>query len=110
MPGENLRLSIDGSLQLAAMHALEQEVAVKRTQTDRNGSGHYRATVGAVVVEDPNNGQVLALASYPSYDPSVFASAISSADYAALTNPAANSPLDDRAIGGIYCPDRPSSW
>ncbi|HET9117267.1 MAG TPA: penicillin-binding transpeptidase domain-containing protein, partial [Pseudonocardiaceae bacterium] len=104
VPGQNLRLSIDGSLQVATMQALDQEVAVKRTQTDPDGSGHYRATGGAVVVEDPNNGQLLALASYPSYDPSVFAGGISAADYAALTDPRANSPLDDRALGGVYFP------
>jgi penicillin-binding protein 2 len=104
VPGDNVRLTIEGDVQLAAMGALSQEVALKRTQIDPNGSGNYRATGGAVVVEDPTSGQVLALASYPTYDPSVFAGGISNANYAALTSPAANSPLDDRAIGGQYFP------
>lgn len=104
VPGTNLRLSIDSNLQQAAMAALTQEAAVKRTQIDPDGSGHYRATGGAAVVEDPNNGQILALASYPTYDPSLFAGGISAANYAQLTSPAANSPLDDRAIAGQYFP------
>jgi penicillin-binding protein 2 len=104
VPGDNLRLTIDGNLQQAAMAALTQEAALKRTQVDPDGSGYYRATGGAAVVEDPNNGQILALASYPTYDPSLFAGGISTANYASLTNPAANSPLDNRAIAGQYFP------
>ncbi|MDA8044584.1 MAG: penicillin-binding protein 2 [Actinomycetota bacterium] len=104
VPGSNLRLTIDGTVQQAAMAALSQEAAIKRTQVDPDGSGNYRATGGAVVVEDPNNGQILAMASYPTYNPSLFAGGISNANYAALTNPSANSPLDDRAIGGQYFP------
>lgn len=104
VPGASLRLTIDGNVQQAAMAALSQEAALKRSQVDPDGSGHYRATGGAVVVEDPRTGQLLAVASYPTYDPAQFAGGISSAHYAALTNPAANSPLDDRAISGQYFP------
>ncbi len=104
IPGANLRLTIDGTVQQAAMQALQQEVALKRTQIDTDGSGLYRATGGAVVVESPSNGQVLALASYPTYDPSLFSGGITQANYNQLTNPAANSPLEDRAIGGTYFP------
>jgi penicillin-binding protein 2 len=104
VPGQNLRLTLDGSVQEAAMGALDQEVALKRTQTDPDGSGDYRATGGAVVVESPSNGQVLALASYPTYDPSVFVGGISASDYAHLTAPGAGDPLDDKAISGQYFP------
>lgn len=104
VPGADLRLTIDGSVQEAAVQALQQEVALKRTQTDPDGSGLYRATGGAVVVENPTNGQILALASYPTYDPSLFAGGISTANYAQLTSPSANSPLDNRAIAGVYFP------
>ena len=103
-PGLNIRLSIDGNVQAAAVAALDQEIKLKRTQVAPDGSGAYRATGGAVVVESPKDGRVIALATYPSYDPSLFAGGISAANYARLTSPASHSPLDDRAIAGQYFP------
>jgi len=104
VPGYNLRLSIDGSLQLYAEQTLAQEAAIKRGENAGDGSGNFRTDSGALVVEDPNNGQLLALATYPNYDPSLFAGGISQAAYAKLTSPAAHDPLEDRAIGGQYFP------
>ncbi|HET9077593.1 MAG TPA: penicillin-binding transpeptidase domain-containing protein, partial [Acidimicrobiales bacterium] len=104
VPGQNIRLTIDGTVQLAAVRALAQETAIKRTQVDTDGSGNYRSNTGAVVVEDPHNGQLLALATYPTYNPALFAGGITQAAYAALTSPASHYPLDDRALGGQYFP------
>ena len=104
VPGYNIRLSIDGTVQTAATNALAQEIAIKRKQVDTDGSGLYRATGGAVVVEDPNNGKILAMASYPTYNPSWFIGGISTAHYATLTSPASGSPLENRAIAGQYFP------
>jgi penicillin-binding protein 2 len=104
VPGDNIRLSISGRVQLAALQALEQEAAIKHGQVDPDGSGYYRATGGAVVVEDPSTGQLLALATYPTYDPDWFVGGISTTHYAELTSPAADSPLEDRAISGEYFP------
>ncbi|QIQ22341.1 penicillin-binding protein 2 [Zophobihabitans entericus] len=57
----------------------------------------------AVVALDPNNGEVLALVSSPSYDPNLFVGGISGTDYnALLTNP--NKPLFNRAMQGTYPP------
>lgn len=102
--GQNVRLTIDGTIQEAAVNALAQETAIKRTQLNSDGSGPYRAATGAVVVEDPRNGQLVALASYPTYDPSLFARGISEAAYAKLTSPASHYPLEDRAVSGEYFP------
>ncbi len=104
VPGQNVRLSIDGSVQAAAVNALAQETAIKRTQVDTDGSGNYRAASGAVVVEDPTNGQIIALATYPTYNPALFAKGITEAQYAQLTSPASHYPLEDRAVGGQYFP------
>lgn len=104
VPGDNLRLSISGTIQETALTALEQEAALKHTQIDPDGSGYYRATGGAVVVENPNTGHLLALATYPTYNPNWFIGGISNANYAQLINPAAQSPLEDRAISGEYFP------
>src|SRR6185295_12064310 len=64
-PGENLVLSLDMKLQMAAQEAL----------------GEAR---GAVVAIDPRNGDVLALVSTPSFDPNRFAAGLSRRDYVAL--------------------------
>lgn len=58
-PGEPLTLTIDERLQYVA----EREIAVAV-------DAHHAAS-GSVVVIDPNNGDILALASYPTYDPNL---------------------------------------
>ncbi|OYW85798.1 hypothetical protein B7Z17_01655, partial [Candidatus Saccharibacteria bacterium 32-49-10] len=59
-PGENLALSIDRNIQSYAEEALEQ--GVKRAH----------ATEGSVLVMNPNNGEVLAMANYPTYSPAEY--------------------------------------
>ncbi|MHA7840945.1 MAG: penicillin-binding protein 2 [Gammaproteobacteria bacterium] len=82
IPGDNIYLTIDASLQIAAEKAL----------------GEQR---GAVVAIDPNNGDILALVSQPSYDPNLFVQGISHKAYEALKN-APGRPLYNRAIRGQY--------
>ena len=53
---------------------------------------------------EARTGRVVALASYPSYDPGVFEDGISSREYAALLDEANGSPLLFRAIQGAYAP------
>lgn len=111
IPGQNLRLSISMTLQNRAQEALEQAFPVARKQPPYHGSlgvVPYNAHSGAAVVENPNNGQVLALATEPTYNPAVFVGGISEANYRALTSPASFDPLMDRAIQGAYAPG--STW
>ena len=61
-----------------------------------------------MVVEDPRNGQVLALATYPDYNPSDFLGGISEAKWKYYNNPSNNFPLIDRAISTGYAPG--STW
>ncbi len=82
--GEDLFLSIDLRLQLKAEELLREHN-------------------GAVVAIDPRNGEVLAMASMPAYDPNLFVNGISYANYNALRdNP--DRPLYNRAIQGVYPP------
>lgn len=83
-PGKNIYLSIDVRLQKAAEEAM-------------NGRA------GAAIAIDPRNGQILAFASEPSFDPNLFVNGISSADYKALTT-APDKPLYNRALRGVYPP------
>jgi penicillin-binding protein 2 len=83
-PGGDLRLTLDMEVQLLAHQALS---------TNR----------GAVVVLDPNNGDVLAMVSGPGYDANRFVPAISFKDWKELSeNPA--KPLINRAVAGAYPP------
>src|SRR5262245_21115318 len=96
-PGDTLVTSIDRDVQRLAEQAIRQQIAKSRA------SG-MPATGAAVVVMDPNTGRILAVASYPTYDPQLFVGGISVADYRRLTAPSANDPLVSRAIAGAYAP------
>ena len=68
----------------------------------------FRAPGASMVVEDPRNGQILALATYPDYNPSDFLGGISETKWEYYNNPANNFPLIDRAISTGYAPG--STW
>ncbi len=95
-PGNNLVLTIDAELQEAAEEAIAE--GLERAHQD----GYPNAGAGAVVALDPRTGQVLALASYPDYDPTLWVGGMSSESYAELTAEDADNPLFDRAISGLY--------
>ncbi|HEY5426981.1 MAG TPA: penicillin-binding protein 2 [Candidatus Tumulicola sp.] len=63
VPGDTLITNIDWRLQQIVEQALSQEIATW---------GHGRKLSGAVVVEDPWTGGILALASYPNFNPADF--------------------------------------
>jgi penicillin-binding protein 2 len=93
--GQDLVTTIDLDLQEAAETQL-RESASKR---------------GVIIAMDPNNGEILALASAPTFDPNLFSQRITSkegrAEYAALLKDP-RTPLYDRAIQGRYPPG--STW
>ncbi|MFM8340239.1 MAG: penicillin-binding transpeptidase domain-containing protein, partial [Fluviibacter sp.] len=82
--GNNLNLTIDARLQQVA----EQAFGKRR---------------GALVAIDPENGEILALVSMPTYDPNLFVDGIRSDDWDVL-NTDINKPLLNRAIYGTYPP------
>lgn len=66
-PGRNLRTTIDLKVQVAGERALAASIArVQRTAEGRD------ARAGAFVAIDPNTGEVLALGSFPTFDPNWF--------------------------------------
>ncbi|MGO8871555.1 MAG: penicillin-binding protein 2 [Acidimicrobiales bacterium] len=107
-PGDNVVTNIDTNLQQVADNALATQILALRKSYDpqcNNNSGcSPAATGGAVVVMDPQTGAVYALSSYPTYNPSVWVGGISTAQYQALSDPANNEPLLNRAIDGLYTP------
>lgn len=83
-PGANLFLTIDSRLQQAAQDALGDQS-------------------GAVVALDPNNGEILAMASMPTFNQSDFIDGISPEKWKELLDNPLN-PLENKAISGQYPP------
>jgi penicillin-binding protein 2 len=83
-PGNNVRLSIDISTQLAAWEAMKDKT-------------------GAVVAIDPRNGQILAMVSTPSFDPNLLTTGISKENWEAMRDHPLKV-LTNRAIQGLYPP------
>ncbi len=94
--GENLVLSIESGVQKAAENALAYGI-----QLAHNG-GHYSANAGAAVVLDAKTGEIVAMASSPTYDPKVWVGGISTKNFAKLQKKSADYPLIDRADGVGY--------
>jgi len=94
-PGRDLVTTIDLDLQLAAEEQLQNSVTKR----------------GVIAVMDPNNGEMLALASYPTFDPNLFSQRITTkegrAEYVSLLNDP-QTPLLNRAIQSRYPPG--STW
>jgi penicillin-binding protein 2 len=101
-PGDDLVTSIDADIQQLTQETLEAAVAQARTIVDEGSGTYLKATAGAVVVMDPSDGHVLAMASYPTYDPRVFQGGLTQREFDALRRPSANYPLSNRAIAGQY--------
>jgi penicillin-binding protein 2 len=90
VPGDSLVLSIDWRVQSLAENALNDELAAVSKLR-----GH--PVGGAVVAIDPSDGGVLALVSYPNFDPNDFTNGIKESQYARYLNDPLL-PLYDRAI------------
>ena len=98
IPGNNLVLTIDYRLQKVAEEALDEQLRYLQQQ-----GGRRNAKAGAVVVLNPQNGEVLAMASRPAFDPNQFIGGISTQNWKAINeNPF--HPMDNRAIAGEYPP------
>lgn len=98
-PGKNLKLTLDMDLQQVA--EAELEAALERTQT-----AGYSGSGGAVVAMDPRNGEILALASRPDFEPELFVGGITGAQeirtFEYLNSEYANNPFTNRAIEGGF--------
>jgi penicillin-binding protein 2 len=103
VPGDNIQLTIDGVVQQVAENALRQGEQAAQHTFDPVTRRNFAAPAGSAVVEDPRNGQIIALATDPTYDPSQFIGGISQANYNSLLNNPRD-PLLDRTIQGQYAP------
>ena len=91
--GQDVYLTIDINLQIAAEESLLENILYLQNNFRRED-----CRAGAVVAMDPNTAEILALASYPTYDLTTY-----NRDYSTLsTNP--DKPLLNRALSGVYAP------
>jgi len=95
--GNHLVTSIDVRLQAASEKALADAVA-------RSRAIGYRADGGAAVVLDIVTGRVLAIASYPTYDPNAFERGLTVKQASDLYSDAAGVPALSRALQGLFAP------
>lgn len=93
--GSDLVLTIDLDLQKAAEESIARVIEQQREKG-------YDSIAGSCVAIDCTNGEVLALASAPTFSPSVFVGGVSQADWDALTADGSNYPMLNRAIAGQY--------
>jgi penicillin-binding protein 2 len=83
--GDDVRLTIDSGLQSYAEGALDSF-----------------GLPGAFVAMNAQTGEILAMGSAPTFDPSIFTHPITQSQYHALTSRKTDAPLADRAIQGLY--------
>lgn len=96
--GSDVVLTIDANLQKVAEEALKNNI-------EKIASGGFYETspadAGAVIVTNVKTGEILALASYPDYNPQLFVDGISQEQYDSYTE---GDNLVNRAISGLYSP------
>ncbi|MCW2544816.1 MAG: penicillin-binding protein 2, partial [Frankiales bacterium] len=101
--GDNLVLSIDSGIQKAAEAALAKGMADARKGYDKLRGKNFVAPKGTAIVVDVTNGQVVAMASNPTYEPSSFVPRITKANYDILTSTPGD-PLTNAATQGLFAP------
>jgi penicillin-binding protein 2 len=102
--GDTVVLNVDNGLQQVVQNDLAAQIIQDRHTPDVEDHNALPPAInGAAIVMNPQNGQVLAMASYPTYDLNEWVGGISSANYAALTAPG-NYALNNNAIQGEYTP------
>jgi penicillin-binding protein 2 len=101
VPGDDLVTSINAQLQADVSAILAN--AIRKAHAE----GNLGATSGAAVVMT-TTGRVVAMASYPSYDPSVWTGGLSEREFRTLFGTTAGEPILNRAVQGQYAPG--STW
>ncbi len=98
--GANVVLTIDANLQAIAEKALKSTIEhAKETAKDAKD-----ADSGSIVVMNVKTGEILAMASYPDYDPNAWVGGIDNNTWNYYMAETSNKPLINRAISSAYAP------
>ena len=106
--GDTLVTTIDARVQAVVEQQLLQTIKTARKTYDPVTHKHYVAEQGAVVVLDARNADVVAMASYPTYDPTMWVGGITTKQLSDLYSTKAGTPLLARATQGTFAPG--STW
>ena len=107
IPGSDVILTIDTNLQKVGMESLARTIESIKNKKGKEDNNYGDANAGLVVVLDVNSGEVLTMASYPSFDPQIFlAGSEDKAAQQAITDLGnnINTPAFNRTIQGTYAP------
>jgi penicillin-binding protein 2 len=106
IPGSDVVLTVNTNLQKVAMESLKKNIdLIRETKPGKNNFGD--ANAGAVVALDVNTGEILAMASYPSYNPAIFLEGSENKEAQQAIKDMQNNedkPELNRAIAGTYAP------
>lgn len=104
VPGGDLITSLDLELQQAVEDLLEEGILASR-EIPRVGENRNLASTGAsAIVMDPRDGAILAMASYPTFDPREFAGGVSQSYWDEVTSRDNEFPLLNRPIQSAHPP------
>ena len=107
VPGNDVHLTIDLDIQSLVERELHRGLDEARRQPrpeENPDAPDYVASSGAAVALDPRDGSILAMASFPTFDPRDFTDGISQRQFDDLTADENFSPILNRAIQGLYPP------
>lgn len=100
--GSDVHLTIDIDLQVKLEFELQRILERARQVEVLQDEEPFRAPAGAAVILDPRTGDILAMASYPTFDPGDFIDGINQTQFDKLNDPLAHQPLLNRAVSEIY--------
>lgn len=104
LPGADLYLSVDAEVQKVAEESLRDGIRRARGRVFEETHQRFRAPAGSAVVLDARTGEVVAMASYPSYDPDQFVGGVDADYFGDLNDPDNDFPLLNRALQAAYPP------
>ncbi|HLR84758.1 MAG TPA: penicillin-binding protein 2, partial [Nocardioidaceae bacterium] len=107
-PGDTLVTSIDSRVQSVVERQLRKAIMKARSTHDKISGRNFEATSGAMIVLDPNDGRVVAMASYPTYDPSIWVGGVTDDQLERLYSKKAGEPLLTRPTQAQLSPG--STW
>jgi penicillin-binding protein 2 len=107
-PGDTLVTSIDAKVQSDVEKNLHEAITTARGTFDKVTGRNYVADSGAAVVMEARTGRIVAMASQPTYDPTVWSGGITKKELDGLYSKKADNPLLSRASQGQFAPG--STW
>ena len=103
-PGNYLVTSIDAHVQRVVEDQLKAAIERANTAVANGQDSAFPAKTGAAIVMEVDTGRVVAMASYPDYDPEIWVGGVTNKQYDRLQSEKAGNPLVNRAITGEYAP------